>query len=276
MAPFPDDVEDVHDFRFYQGTDDDRFRYAGVRFLRRAQAARQEGDAQVGDDGLNHEVPLARFEDDLRLETDFLTVLDDFVVQVEVVAVEDQRFIGQLLEGNRLFLGQDVVPVDDDVHRVLGQEERFKVLFLRLRADDAQVDEAFLDADFDFLRAVFVEVQFDLRVFLLERPQEVGEDRCARDRRQADEDRPLFEHLNSFSKSVFKCSNMKTTRLAWERKIVPASVSSTALALRMKRTTPSSSSRALMVRLMADWEMCSVRAALLNDFLSATSTKYLR
>ena len=193
MAPFPDDVEDVHDFRFYQGTDDDRFRYAGVRFLRRAQAARQEGDAQVGDDGLNHEVPLARFEDDLRLETDFLTVLDDFVVQVEVVAVEDQRFIGQLLEGNRLFLGQDVVPVDDDVHRVLGQEERFKVLFLRLRADDAQVDEAFLDADFDFLRAVFVEVQFDLRVFLLERPQEVGEDRCARDRRQADEDRPLFQ-----------------------------------------------------------------------------------
>lgn len=193
MAPFPDDVEDVHDFRFYQGTDDDRFRYAGVRFLRRAQAARQEGDAQVGDDGLDHEVPLARFEDDLRLETDFLTVLDDFVVQVEVVAVEDQRFIGQLLEGNRLFLGQDVVPVDDDVHRVLGQEERFKVLFLRLRADDAQVDEAFLDADFDFLRAVFVEVQFDLRVFLLERPQEVGEDRCARDRRQADEDRPLFQ-----------------------------------------------------------------------------------
>lgn len=193
MAPFPDDVEDVHDFRFYQGTDDDRFRYAGVRFLRRAQAARQEGDAQVGDDGLDHEVPLARFEDDLRLETDFLTVLDDFVVQVEVVAVEDQRFIGQLLEGNRLFLGQDVVPVDDDVHRVLGQEERFKVLFLRLRADDAQVDEAFLDADFDFLRAVFVEVQFDLRVFLLERPQEVGEDRCARDWRQADEDRPLFQ-----------------------------------------------------------------------------------
>ena len=193
MAPFPDDVEDVHDFRFYQGTDDDRFRYAGVRFLRRAQAARQEGNAQVGDDGLDHEVPLARFEDDLRLETDFLTVLDDFVVQVEVVAVEDQRFIGQLLEGNRLFLGQDVVPVDDDVHRVLGQEERFKVLFLRLRADDAQVDEAFLDADFDFLRAVFVEVQFDLRVFLLERPQEVGEDRCARDRRQADEDRPLFQ-----------------------------------------------------------------------------------
>jgi len=193
VAPFPDDVEDVHDFRFYQGTDDDRFRYAGVRFLRRAQAARQEGDAQVGDDGLDHEVPLARFEDDLRLETDFLTVLDDFVVQVEVVAVEDQRFIGQLLEGNRLFLGQDVVPVDDDVHRVLGQEERFKVLFLRLRADDAQVDEAFLDADFDFLRAVFVEVQFDLRVFLLERPQEVGEDRCARDWRQADEDRPLFQ-----------------------------------------------------------------------------------
>ena len=193
MAPFPDDVEGVHDFRFYQGTDDDRFRYAGVRFLRRAQAARQEGDAQVGDDGLDHEVPLARFEDDLRLETDFLTVLDDFVVQVEVVAVEDQRFIGQLLEGNRLFLGQDVVPVDDDVHRVLGQEERFKVLFLRLRADDAQVDEAFLDADFDFLRAVFVEVQFDLRVFLLERPQEVGEDRCARDWRQADEDRPLFQ-----------------------------------------------------------------------------------
>ena len=193
MAPFPDDVEDVHDFRFYQGTDDDRFRYAGIRFLRRAQAARQEGDAQVGDDGLDHEVPLARFEDDLWLETDFLTVLDDFVVQVEVVAVEDQRFIGQLLEGNRLFLGQDVVPVDDDVHRVLGQEERFKVLFLRLRADDAQVDEAFLDADFDFLRAVFVEVQFDLRVFLLERPQEVGEDRCARDRRQADEDHPLFQ-----------------------------------------------------------------------------------
>ena len=193
VAPFPDDVEDVHDFRFYQGTDDDRFRYAGVRFLRRAQAARQEGDAQVGDDGLDHEVPLARFEDDLRLETDFLTVLDDFVVQVEVVAVEDQRFIGQLLEGNRLFLGQDVVPVDDDAHRVLGQEERFKVLFLRLRADDAQVDEAFLDADFDFLRAVFVEVQFDLRVFLLERPQEVGEDRCARDWRQADEDRPLFQ-----------------------------------------------------------------------------------
>lgn len=193
MAPFPDDVEDVHDFRFYQGTDDDRFRYAGIRFLRRAQAARQESDAQVGDDGLDHEVPLARFEDDLRLETDFLTVLDDFVVQVEVVAVEDQRFIGQLLEGNRLFLGQDVVPVDDDVHRVLGQEERFKVLFLRLRADDAQVDEAFLDADFDFLRAVFVEVQFDLRVFLLERPQKVGEDRCARDRRQADEDRPLFQ-----------------------------------------------------------------------------------
>lgn len=193
MAPFPDDVEDVHDFRFYQGTDDDRFRYAGVRFLRRAQAARQESDAQVGDDGLDHEVPLARFEDDLRLETDFLTVLDDFVVQVEVVAVEDQRFIGKLLEGNRLFLGQDVVPVDDDVHRVLGQEERFKVLFLRLRADDAQVDEAFLDADFDFLRAVFVEVQFDLRVFLLERPQEVGEDRRARDRRQADEDRPLFQ-----------------------------------------------------------------------------------
>ena len=193
MAPFPDDVEDVHDFRFYQGTDDDRFRYAGIRFLRRAQAARQESDAQVGDDGLDHEVPLARFEDDLRLETDFLTVLDDFVVQVEVVAVEDQRFIGQLLEGNRLFLGQDVVPVDDDVHRVLGQEERFKVLFLRLCADDAQVDEAFLDADFDFLRAVFVEVQFNLRVFLLERPQKVGEDRCARDRRQADEDRPLFQ-----------------------------------------------------------------------------------
>ena len=193
MAPFPDDVEDVHDFRFYQGTDDDRFRYAGIRFLRRAQAARQEGDAQIGDDGLDHEVPLARFEDDLRLETDFLTVLDDFVVQVEVVAVENQRFIGQLLEGNRLFLGQDVVPVDDDVHRVLGQEERFKVLFLRLCADDAQVDEAFLDADFDFLRAVFVEVQFNLRVFLLERPQKVGEDRCARDRRQADEDSPLFQ-----------------------------------------------------------------------------------
>ena len=95
VAPFPDDVEDVHDFRFYQGTDDDRFRYAGIRFLRRAQAARQESDAQVGDDGLDHEVPLARFEDDLRLETDFLTVLDDFVVQVEVVAVEDQRFVGQ-------------------------------------------------------------------------------------------------------------------------------------------------------------------------------------
>ena len=83
MAPFPDDVEDVHDFRFYQGTDDDRFRYAGIRFLRRAQAARQEGDAQVGDDGLDHEVPLARFEDDLWLETDFLTVLADFVVQTQ-------------------------------------------------------------------------------------------------------------------------------------------------------------------------------------------------
>ena len=94
MAPFPDDVEDVHDFRFDQGTDDDRFRYAGVRFLRRAQAARQEGDAQVGHDGLDHEVPLARFKDDLRLEADLLAVLDDFIVQVEVVAVEDQRFIG--------------------------------------------------------------------------------------------------------------------------------------------------------------------------------------
>lgn len=193
MAPFPDDVEDVHDFRFDQGTDDDRFRDAGIRFLRRAQAARQEGDAQVGDDGLDHEVPLARFKDDFRLETDFLTVLDDFIVQVEVIAVEDQRFIGQLLEGNRLFFGQDVVPVDDDVHRILGQEERFKVLFLRLRADDAQVDEAFLDADFDFLRAVFVKVQFDLRVFLLEGTEEVGEDGSARDRRQADEDRPLFQ-----------------------------------------------------------------------------------
>lgn len=83
--------------------------------------------------------------------------------------------------------------MDDDVHRILGQEERFKVLFLRLRADDTQVDEAFLDADFDFLRAVFVKVQFDLRVFLLEGTEEVGEDGSARDRRQADEDRPLFQ-----------------------------------------------------------------------------------
>ena len=193
MAALPDDIEDVHDFRFYEGTDDDRFRDAGIRFLRRAEAARQEGDAEVGDDGLDHQVALARFEDDLRLEADLLAVLDDFVVEIEVIAVEDERFIGQFLEGNRLFLGEDVVPVDDDVHRVLGQEERFEVLFLRLRADDAQVDEAFLDADFDFLRAVFVEVQFDLRVFLLESAQEVGEDRCARDRRQADEDRALFQ-----------------------------------------------------------------------------------
>lgn len=72
--------------------------------------------------------------------------------------------------------------------------------------------------------------------------------------------------LNSFSKSAFKCSNMKTTRFAWDKKMVPASVSSTALALRMKRTTPSSSSKALMVRLMADCEICNVLAALLNDF----------
>ena len=69
---------------------------------------------------------------------------------------------------------------------------------------------------------------------------------------------------------------MKTTRLAWERNIVPASVNSTALALRINKTTPNSSSRALIVRLIADWEICSVRAALLKDFLSATSTKYLR
>ena len=59
-------------------------------------------------------------------------------------------------------------------------------------------------------------------------------------------------NLNSFSKSVFKCSNIKTTRLACVRKIAPASVSSTALALRIKRTTPNSSSNALIVRLMAD------------------------
>ena len=170
VAAFPDDIEDVHDFRFDQGTDDDRFRDAGVGFLRRAQAARQEGDAEVGDDGLDHEVALARFKDDFRLETDFLTVLDDFVVQVEVVAVEDQRFVGQFLQGNRLFLGQDVVAVNDDVHRILGEEGRFKILFLRLGADDAEVDEAFLDADFDLLRAVLVQVQFNLRIFLLESP----------------------------------------------------------------------------------------------------------
>ena len=111
---------------------------------------------EVGDDGLDHEVALARFKDDFRLEADFLTVLDDFVVQVEVIAVEDQGFIGQFLQGNRLFLGQDIVAVDDDVHRVLGEEERFEILFFRLGADDAKVDETFLNADFYLLRAVFV------------------------------------------------------------------------------------------------------------------------
>ena len=40
---------------------------------------------------------------------------------------------------------------------------------------------------------MFVEVQFDLRVFLLEGAEKVGEDGGARDRRQADEDCPLFQ-----------------------------------------------------------------------------------
>ena len=59
---------------------------------------------------------------------------------------------------------------------------------------------------------------------------------------------------------------MNTTRFAWVKKMVPPSVSSTDLALRMKRTTPSSSSKALIVRLIADWEMCKFRAALLKLF----------
>ena len=71
---------------------------------------------------------------------------------------------------------------------------------------------------------------------------------------------------NSFSKSVFKCSNINTTRLACVKKMVPPSVSSTDLALRMKRTTPSSSSKALIVRLIADCEMCKFLAALLKLF----------
>lgn len=193
VTPFPDDVEDMHDFRFDEGTDDDGFADPRVRFLVRADAARQECYAEVGHNGLDHEITLARFKDDFRLETDFLAVLNDFVVEIEIIAVEDERFIGQFFERNRFFLRQDVVAMDDDIHGILCEEERFEFLFLRLRADDAQIDEAFLDADFNLFRTVFIEVQLDLRVFLFEGTQQVGKNRCARDRGQADEDRTLFQ-----------------------------------------------------------------------------------
>ena len=41
VTAFPDDIEDMHDFRFHEGTDDDLFRYAGIGFLVRADAAGQ-------------------------------------------------------------------------------------------------------------------------------------------------------------------------------------------------------------------------------------------
>ncbi len=37
VTPFPDDVEDMHDFRFDEGTDDDGFADPRVRFLVRAR-----------------------------------------------------------------------------------------------------------------------------------------------------------------------------------------------------------------------------------------------
>ncbi len=182
-------------------------------------AARQECYAEVGHNGLDHEITLARFKDDFRLETDFLAVLNDFVVEIEIIAVEDERFIGQFFERNRFFLRQDVVAMDDDIHGILCEEERFEFLFLRLRADDAQIDEAFLDADFNLFRTVFIEVQLDLRVFLFEGTQQVGKNRCARDRGQADEDRTLFLLEFIFEGPSSNVSNMKTTRLAWTGKL---------------------------------------------------------
>ena len=167
MAPFPDDVENVDDFRFYERTDDDRFGHAGIRFFIGADTAGQQGDTKIGHDSLDHEVTLACFKDDFWLEADFLAFLDNFIVEVEVIPIEDKRFVGKLAQGDGLFLRQDVIAMDDDVHRILGEKERFEILFLRLRADDAQIDESFLYADFNFFRAVFIEIELDLRVFLL-------------------------------------------------------------------------------------------------------------
>lgn len=130
VAAFPDDIENVHDFWFNERTYDDLLCYAGIRFFIRADSAGQECHTQVGDDRLDHQVALAGFENDFWLKADFFAVLDDFIMEIEIVTVQYERFIGQLLQGNCFFFGEDIVSVDDYVHRILGQEERFEIFFL--------------------------------------------------------------------------------------------------------------------------------------------------
>ena len=137
MAAFPDNVQDMEYLRFHQGPYDNGFIYAGGRFLGRAEPARQERDAQIGDGCLNHEIALARLKDDLRLEPDFFTVCNDLVVQIEIVPIQDERLIGQFFQGNGFFLAERIVAVNDHVHRILVEKKRLEIFFLRLRANDA-------------------------------------------------------------------------------------------------------------------------------------------
>ena len=92
MTFFPNNIKCMNDF-WYEWTYNDLRTNLSVFTNLRAEARWQQCDSKVCTNCLQHEITLACFKYDMRLETGMFTSFDDFVMQVKVVFVQYEGFI---------------------------------------------------------------------------------------------------------------------------------------------------------------------------------------
>ena len=113
-------------------------------------------------------------------------------MKIEIITVKNERIVCQKFHRDFLVFFQRIALWHDDAHLIFRKEERFKIL-IRDGADDAYINDAFLNGWFNDFGTMFIQFDGNLRICFLEFTQKLCEYMGIRNRRKSDLNRILLQ-----------------------------------------------------------------------------------